>query len=338
LVTRRWLSLCACAPILGCGGESHAPAAGDADAGADADADADSDADTDADGDADAPDPADVHVEGCTATDGEPGELDCTLDHDGMAREYWLHLPAGHPLRHLPLVFDFHGFTSSGRQQAALTGFEAKADAEGFLVVHPEGTGLPTSWNAGSCCGAAVLGDVDDVGFVRAMIERISSGLDVDPHRIYSTGFSNGGYLTHRLGCEEASVFAAGAPVSGVLGMDSCAPSRPFPVLAFHGTADGVVLYDGGGWGGGDSVQDTMDGWAARNGCGATTHVTFEQGDVTCARYDACPEGADVELCTIEGGGHTWPGGTDMPLLGKTTHDLSATDAMWAFFAAHPLP
>jgi polyhydroxybutyrate depolymerase len=133
-------------------------------------------------------------------------------------------------------------------------------------------------------------------------------------------------------------VFAAAASVSGLLAIE-CAPSRPFPILHFHGTDDFIVSYDGGGFAGNDSVEDVMNGWATRNGCAATRTRYFENGEARCERYDGCPAGAEVEVCTIDDGGHAWPGGGDQPnLYGHMTNDIDATDAIWEFFAAHPLP
>src|SRR5262249_33405984 len=159
--------------------------------------------------------------------------------------------------------------------------------------------------------------------------------LDVD--RIYATGMSNGGFMSHRLGCELANRIAAIAPVAGVLGV-ACSPSRPMPVMDFHGTADTLVPYNGGSQYGFASVPDTIAGWAQRNGCTDTPAVTFSKGDSSCQTYQKCQAGVTVTLCTVQDGGHTWPGGTPYPSLGKTTTDLSATDAMWEFFKQNPMP
>lgn len=337
---------------LGCGGDSEpgddAGSDGDADADSDSDADGDvdvdadsdvdGDGDTDADSDTDADADGDGVPEGCEAQADAPGDYWCTLAHDGLEREYWLHVPAQRPDAGAPLLFNFHGYTSNARQQAGYSEMIEKSDAEGFLAVHAEGTGNLQSWNAGDCCGKGASGGVDDVGFALAMIERVSSALDVDASRIFTTGLSNGGFLSHRLGCEQAGVFAAAGPVAGLVGIDGCAPARPFPVIQFHGTEDQLVPYDGGGFSGYDSVAETLEGWASRNGCESTRTVTYQNGNVTCERWEGCPDGGDVELCTVDGGGHNWPGGEPIPLMGEMTEDISATDAMWTFFQAHPLP
>jgi polyhydroxybutyrate depolymerase len=221
---------------------------------------------------------------------------------------------------------------------AALTGMNAAADASGFVAVHPEGTGSPRSWNGGACCGTAASSGTDDVGFVAAIVDQLESELCVDRARVFATGFSNGGFLSHRLGCELADRIAAIAPVSGVLGIDACSPTRPVPVIHIHGTEDLLVPYDGNPYRDYISVADSIAGWVARDGCAGSPAVTFAQGDATCETYSGCAGNADVTLCTIDGGGHQWPGGVSLPGGGHTSTDLDATAAIWDFFAAHPMP
>ena len=261
-----------------------------------------------------------------------------TLTHGGVERSYRLHLPDGYDRSATPLVLNFHGFTSSPDAQATYSIMNATADREGFAVAYPQGTGSPASWNAGACCGSALENDVDDVGFVSAMIDDIGAKLCLDESRVYSTGLSNGGFLSYRLACELADRIAAIAPVAGVDGMASCEPSRAVPVLHFHGTQDTLVPYEGSDSYGFPSVEETMTSWAERNGCTGERQVTYEQGDARCEAWSACNEGSAVELCVIDGGGHTWPGGLVPAVVGKTSQDVSASDRMWEFFAAHPLP
>jgi len=139
--------------------------------------------------------------------------------------------------------------------------------------------------------------------------------------------------MAHRLGCELSDRIAAIAPVAGPNGTVPCSPSRPVSVLHFHGSDDNVVPFSG--FVGMFSVPGTMRDWASRNGCGATSTEYFSRGDVHCDRWEGCRDGASVELCTIEGGGHQWPGGTTIPFLGHNTADIDATAAMWEFFQAH---
>ncbi len=256
----------------------------------------------------------------------------------GLIRSIAVHVPPSYdPTKGMPLVLDIHGFTSDAVQEQLLSRMPEKADAEGFITMQPFGLGLPRSFNAGVCCGVAAATHVDDVAFIRALIDKAADELCIDPARIYATGMSNGGFLSHRLGCELSDRIAAIAPVAGTLGISSCHPTRPMPVMAFNGTSDTLVPYEGNASIGFMSVPDAFEGWASRNGCVGASVETYAQGDATCRSYNDCDGGSEVTLCTIDGGGHTWPGGIPIPPFGKTSGDISATDAMWAFFQAHSL-
>lgn len=270
-------------------------------------------------------------ADGCGLSPGDNDRL-WSLDHGGRTRRFAVHVPAGYdPARRTPVVLDLHGRNSTASQQMIISGMRRKADEAGFIAVHPEG--VAQTWNAGVCCGEAMSEDVDDVGFVAALLDELERSLCVDSGRVFATGLSNGGYMAHRLACELADRVAAVAPVAGPNGTVPCEPARPVSVLHFHGTDDGVVPYDG--YGGTLSVPGTMRDWASRNGCDATSTDYLSEGDVRCERWGGCREGTGVELCTIDGGGHQWPGGQTIPFLGHNTDDIDATDAMWAFFQAH---
>jgi polyhydroxybutyrate depolymerase len=273
------------------------------------------------------------------ACSGSPGDHLRTMYFGGALRTWYEHVPAVYDCTQAaPVVFDFHGYSSNAIEEMALTGVNAKADVANFIALHPEGLGAVQSWNAGACCGDAALLNAHDVDLMRALLANVAQRYNVDARRVYAMGMSNGGFFSHRLACEAADVFAAIAPVAGVMGVPTCTPSRPVPVLDFHGTADPVVPYTGGGLTGFTSVDVTMAGWVQRNGCGANSAVVYQQGDATCRRWPSCSAGADVELCTIDNGGHTWPGGLPIPALGKTSTDVNATDRAWDFFVAHPMP
>ncbi|RMG20106.1 MAG: hypothetical protein D6729_03620 [Deltaproteobacteria bacterium] len=274
-------------------------------------------------------------AEGPCVTGGlAPGDHNLSLVHDGRLRRYLLHVPTGgDPTAPRPLVLDFHGFSGWKEQQAEYTRYPQLADEEGFLVAHPDGTGTPRGWNAGGCCGSADAEDVDDVGFVRAMVEQIRRVSCVDPRRVYATGFSNGGMFSHRLACEASDLIAAVVPVAGgnLLSDDACQPSRPVPVLHFHGTADPIVRYEGSRLGFPD-IPVMMAEWAARDGCDAVPVEISRMGDVHCETWPGCAGGVEVTLCTIDGGGHVWPG-----TLGAT-QNIDATLAGWNFLSRFALP
>jgi polyhydroxybutyrate depolymerase len=276
----------------------------------------------------------------CSGKMSQPLDGTWMLQVGSAARTVEAHVPKSYdPTKPTALVINFHGYTSNGMQQAAVSNMSAKADSANFVVVYPEGTGSPTGFNAGACCGPAAQNMVDDIGLTRAIITEANSRLCLDGKRVFVTGFSNGGFMSHRIACELADVVAAIAPVSGVLGIPpaSCTPARPIAIMDFHGMSDNTVPYNGDPQSGWPSVLDTIAAWAKRDQCtDATPTQTYSKGDVTCATYQHCAAGVEVTLCTVSDGGHAWPG-SPVALPG-TTQNISATDAMWTFFHAHPMP
>ena len=266
----------------------------------------------------------------------------------GMARKYRIHLPNDRaPARPAPLVIVFHGGGGNGANAARMSGMDAEADREGFIAVYPNGTGpfrnALLTWNTWRCCGRAMEEHVDDVGFVRALVESLERTYAIDRKRIYATGMSNGGMMTYRAGCELADIFAAIAPVAGALDTDDCRPASRVSVIAFHGTADQHVLFEGGEprvaadrhRRTDNSVAHAIDFWKRRDGCEGGP-ARERKGSVIHDAY-ACADGTAVELYAIEGQGHAWPGGRKGWRNGDPpTTEISATDLMWDFFARHP--
>lgn len=265
-----------------------------------------------------------------------------TLTIGGTTRSYIVHVPQKRRAKS-PLVVLLHGGGGNGAQAMRAYGMNDVADREGFLVAYPNGSGRTAllTWSSGNCCGYAMQQRVDDVAFIRAMVEKIDRDFGVDRSRVYATGMSNGGMMAHRLGCEAADVFAAIAPVAGALNI-ACRPSDAVAVAIFHGTADEHVPYDGGT--GTKSleprvdrpVSHAVDVWRKANGCTRATPET-RRGSIARSGWSACRDNADVMLWTIEGGGHAWPGGipprrraADVP-----TRELAASEEAWKFFAAH---
>jgi polyhydroxybutyrate depolymerase len=200
-----------------------------------------------------------------------------------------------------------------------------------MIVAYPEGVGL--SWNAGSCCGRAQAEQIDDVRYARDLVRELSRELCIDRNRLYATGMSNGALMSYRLACEASDLFAAVAPVAGVEAVPGCKPRRAVPVLAFHGTGDFLVPWNGG-WFDLGSPRETVRRWSERDRCSGPSQPIYQRGDARCEAAQACA--ADVILCTIDGGGHTWPGGVEAFFLGKTSSDLDATRAILDFFLDHP--
>jgi len=279
------------------------------------------------------------------------GDITRTLTHDGRERSYILHVPEALDFSQpLAVVFVFHGGSGNAQNALQMTEFNPVADQNGFLVVYPNGTGRLSSdrlltWNGGSCCAYAQENNVDDVGFVRAIAADLQSLTAIDPRRIYATGLSNGGILSHRLGCEAADLFAAIAPVAGTLNFSPCNPSQPVSVLMFHGTADQHLPYEGGVGPKSlvgvdfDSVQESVDFWTTFNGCNPQPQ-TESFADIQHQVWSGCREGTAVELYTIVGGGHAWPGGNSSgrPDADLPTQTISASQLIWEFFAVHPKP
>jgi polyhydroxybutyrate depolymerase len=277
---------------------------------------------------------------GCAEGTLAPDATHVDLRYDGVDRSYELYLPSAYDgSTPLPVVLNFHGFTSTGLGQQEFSGMDATAEREGFLVVYPNG--LDNSWNAGICCGRSAETGVDDIGFTRAVIDDLGARGCIDTARVYATGMSNGGFLTHRLACEAADVIAAAAPVAAVLGIEesACNPSRPIPIIQMNGTADPLVAYEGGGLAESPGAQESIDGWVARDGCTGTPVVTYENGAATCETVSECDGEVSVTLCSIEGAGHCWPGQPcRLDFFGEPTFDIDANEVMWDVFRDVALP
>jgi polyhydroxybutyrate depolymerase len=281
------------------------------------------------------PTPGAPSSNGCSSSGGlGAGDSDLTITSGGRKRNARVHVPKTYdPTKPTAVVLNFHGRLSTPSDQNLVSKATSKADSAGFVVVHPEGVGK--TWNGGLCCGEAQSENVDDVGFTRDLLDELAKKLCVDPKRVFAMGLSNGAFMSNRLACELADRIAAIGPVAGQLMMTSCSPKRPVPVMYFHGNDDDWVSYDG--MYGVPGAQDSAKAWAKRNGCSTTPKETYAKGDATCLTYSGCKASADVTLCTIAGGGHTWPGGAPT-YLGKTSQDIDATSELWTFFMAHPMP
>ncbi len=275
-----------------------------------------------------------------------------TLNLNGLTRGYLVHLPAAYDAaRAWPLVLSLHGSNSNGQIQLEFTAMNETADREGFIVVYPFGTGQREHmlfWNAGNCCGYAYENKVDDVGFVRALLDVLNIQLNIDSGAVFAAGMSNGAMMVYRLASEMADVFAAIAPVAGTMGTDTCHPSRPVSVIHFHGTNDEFVPVEGGV---GKrsvtgthhfSVEHSIRAWVEANGCPqdpVITMLTNSVDDGTTAErrvYGPGRNGSEVVLYLVHGAGHTWPGRPPRPhYLGKTTHNVEANEVIWEFFRRH---
>jgi polyhydroxybutyrate depolymerase len=273
-----------------------------------------------------------------------------TLTHDGVVRTYVVRTPNAklNAVNPLPLVIVLHGGGGNAANAEKMTGFTEKGRKEGFIVVYPDGTGplegRLLTWNARHCCAYAMKNDVDDVGFIRALIDEMEAHYPIDPHRIYATGMSNGGMISHRLGIELSDKLAAIAPVVGTLFGDEKEPAHPVPALMINGMLDKNVPWQGGPSGG--RGARSWDGpaqpgmaqfsfWAHANGCKVEPKKS-EEARWTLWTGD-CPNKADVALYLVKDNGHAWPGGQPGSSRGDAPSTaMDATDVIWQFFKAHP--
>jgi polyhydroxybutyrate depolymerase len=277
---------------------------------------------------------AEPGVSGCDPVHPHaPGDFDETIQSGGIERTYVLHIPPEYDGRQaLPLVLNFHGSGSSGRQQAAYSQFPAKADVEGFIVVSPDGTGQPRHW------AIPTVDPVDDIAFVNDLLERLESQLCIDGSRIFGAGMSSGAAFSTRLACAIPERIVAIAPVTALVYPVTCPEGDPVAVIAFHGTHDFCVPFDGGvsRCGAGlpvPPIRQSARRWASRNVCNPEPAETQLTEHVLALTWSQCAANTSVILYVVEEGGHTWPGAIDVPGLGSTTHEINATDLIWEFFA-----
>jgi polyhydroxybutyrate depolymerase len=273
-----------------------------------------------------------------------------TLQVAGAVRSYVVRAPEG--LRDgspVPLVFVLHGGGGNAANVERMTGFTEKARRERFIVVYPEGSGRPRrglhTWNAGHCCGYALTQQVDDVAFIDALIDELSKTYPINAQRIYATGMSNGGMMSHRLGRELSNRIAAIAPVVGTVFGDERTPPQPVAALMINGMQDQNIPFGGGPPGG--PGRNAWDGtparpaleqgsfWAKANRCAAKP-AQEDTATRTHWRYP-CPAGRAVEVLALKDSGHAWPGGERGSRRGdEPSASLNATDVIWEFFKAHP--
>lgn len=269
-----------------------------------------------------------------------------SLEHGGRTRTFHYHLPP-QVRPEAPLVLALHGRFGQGKGMARHTGLDALADEGGFIAVYPDG--VDRSWADGRGTSPADQQGVDDVGFLTALVDDFIQQFGADRRRVYAAGMSNGAMMSYRLACERADRFAAIAPVAALMGQAlaaGCAPARPVSVLAIVGTEDPLVPIQGGEVSGDRgpvlSAAESRLKWAALNGCEGEPAVSLEPerapGDGTRIRREAhgpCREGSEIVFHIVEGGGHTWPGGTQyLPkaLIGRTSQELDASRTLWEFF------
>lgn len=258
-----------------------------------------------------------------------------TIMHGGVQRSYILYVPASYSSAvESPLLFCFHGYTSNASIIKAYSNFDAVADTANVIVVYPQGTLLNgnTHWNVG---GWTTGSTADDIGFTNALLDSLNSQYTIDSTRVYSTGMSNGGYMSMYLACESSGRFAAVASVTGSMtpGMfNNCNPQHPTPVMQIHGTTDQTVPYNGDPtWT--KSIPDVLTYWSTYNNCDPTPITTavpntnvFDGSTVEHIMYQNGDNCTKVEHYKVIGGDHDWPGAWG-------NFDISATNEVWNFLS-----
>lgn len=266
-----------------------------------------------------------------------------TITHGGLQRSYILYVPSSYTAANpAPLVFNFHGLTSTAAAQLFYGEFRPIADTAGFLLVLPQGTVNPlgdTYWNAG------FGGTVDDLGFTEALLDSISANYTINQEKVYSTGMSNGGYMSYYLACNLSDRFAAIASVTGAMtkGLPTtCNPQHPTPVMEIHGDADSTVPYLGNAIS--ESIQAGLDYWVAYNNANATPSIatlpnisTTDNSTVEHYVYADGDDCVNVEHYKILNGGHTWPGAPVNIPGGETNQDIDASLLIWEFFLKYDI-
>ncbi len=265
----------------------------------------------------------------------------------GQTRCYLLHIPSAETGKGpFPLVISLHGFASNAAGQVYLSGWNQVSDEMGLVVAYPQGTGYPLRWNASADFGES---GVDDVQFLRDLIDHLGAKLPIDTSQVYVNGMSNGGAMAGRAGCELADQVAAIGIVAAppVTPPGGCVPARPIPVIAFFGDADPLVPYNpqsdrSGSEGQRRTVPDFppveawIAAWADRSRCLEPAESIHAPDGIRAVHYAECAENAEIILYTIEGGGHAWPGGQPT-FVGRTSQAIDASRAMWAFFDRYQL-
>ena len=262
---------------------------------------------------------------------GAGSTFTCLIEHDNIIRQFYIYVGSTYT-SNSSILFSLHGYTSRGLWNMNYTGFQSIADQEGFIVIYPQGTLLPstgqTHWNVG---GWTTGSTTDDVGFINEIIEFIDDEYSIDKSRIYSTGMSNGGYMSYKLACDLSSKIAAVVSVTGSMTpetFDSCSPTHATSIAQIHGLQDSVVNYYGSLWS--KPIEEVIDFWMSFNNCSETPE-TIEINGINGGGihniYSNCDNQTSVELFLMTNMGHDWPN--------FDNHDIQASTTVWDFLSKY---
>lgn len=262
-----------------------------------------------------------------------------SFNHDGLERNYILHKPESF-IENSPLLFVLHGFGSTANTIMTYSQMNKIADENGFMVCYPQGTILSSGqshWNAN-----VQMSNINDIGFLSQLAKQIQSNYQTNPKNTFTSGMSNGGFMSYTLGCEKSDIFKGVASITGTMsGKDwkNCNPSSKIPVLQISGTVDTVVPWDGTmspayGWGGAPHIQKVVEFWANLNGTSQNEKIDFpnivseDKSTVSMDKMKGSSNNNEVWFYTVTGGGHDWPGSWG-------NKDISASKEIWKFFKQH---
>ena len=267
------------------------------------------------------------------SNNGNGSTFNCTIVHDSVVRQFFVYVGSEYQ-NNAPVLFVLHGYTSRGLWIMNYSGFQPIADEAGLIVVYPQGTLLPstgqTHWNVG---GWTTGSTTDDVGFLNKVINFIDNDYSIDTKRIYSTGMSNGGYMSYKLACDLSSRIAAVVSVTGSMTdqtFDGCNPSHPTSVAQIHGLQDNVVSYSGNGFS--KPIEEVMEYWVNHNNCSlqpVTTEISGSNGGGIHDVYSDCDGQTNVELFLMTNMGHSWPN--------FNNHDLQGSTTVWNFLSKYDI-
>ena len=261
------------------------------------------------------------------------GDYRFSIQHDGMARSYRLHVPARYdPAEPAPLLVALHGGGLDRPGDDGFDGLVRQSDYHGFIAAFPEGWAAPgpgkrASWNAGDCCGDARERRVNDVGFIEQVVSQAFRQVSIDRERIYAAGVSDGGMMAYRLACELPQLFRGVASVGGADVSGTCAGDKPVSVLHFHARNDPRVPFA--------SARATAVKWARLNDCSDKPRRVLEKDGAYCEAYSYCRRQTEVQMCVTETGGHSWPGAKARAGAAAPSQAISATESMWGFLISH---
>ena len=258
----------------------------------------------------------------------------------GLVRSYRVYSPPTVGVRQRSaLMVVLHGGDDSVQSTVDTTMFDRQAQVGNFIVAYPQGVHLV--WNARWCCGTGPASNVDDVGFLSALLDHLEADYPIDKTRVFLTGVSNGSMLAYLYACEHADRVTAVGSVAGSMILDWCRPTRPVSVIEVHGTADDEVAYQGAPVPSGSGRPDGLNTpstmalgqrWADLDGCPAPS-AAQANGPVSTTTWAGCRNGSAVSVVSVTGGGHVW----FAPGLGAVNGSLDATQVIWQFLAGlHP--